>query len=84
MRSFIEDIPVLARKINKGGGDVFRAAMLWLCFKIPILSILQYQGHVRFESKSKICLFYLYATAKSEILICSNEHETCLVNQGSY
>ena len=28
---------------------------------------------------SKICLFYLYATAKSEIQICSNKHETGLV-----
>ena len=26
-----------------------------------------------------MCLFYLYATAKSEIQICSNKHETCLV-----
>ena len=30
-------------------------------------------------TKSKICLFYLYTTAKSEIQICSNEHETGLV-----
>ena len=28
---------------------------------------------------SKICLFYLYATAKNEIQICSNKHETGLV-----
>ena len=26
-----------------------------------------------------MCLFYLYATAKSEIQICSNKHETGLV-----
>ena len=30
--------------------------------------------------KIKICLFYLYATAKSEIQICSNKHETGLVH----
>ena len=29
--------------------------------------------------KSKICLFYLYLTAKSENQICSNKHETGLV-----
>ena len=27
-----------------------------------------------------MCLFYLYATAKSEIHICSNKHETRLVH----
>ena len=26
-----------------------------------------------------MCLFYLYATAKKECLICSNKHETCLI-----
>ena len=26
-----------------------------------------------------MCLFYLYATARSEIQICSNKHETGLV-----
>ena len=39
----------------------------------------QYQGHVRYARKSKICLFYLYATAKSGIQICSNKRETGLV-----
>ena len=29
--------------------------------------------------ESKICLFCLYATTKSEINICSNKHETGLV-----
>ena len=29
--------------------------------------------------KQYICLFYLYATAKNEIHICSNKHETGLV-----
>ena len=29
--------------------------------------------------KSKICLFYLYSAAKSEIQIFSSKHETCLV-----
>ena len=36
-------------------------------------------GTVMYE-KAKICLFYLYATAKSEIQICSNKHETGLVS----
>ena len=30
-------------------------------------------------TKSKICSFYLYATAKREIQFCSNKHETGLV-----
>ena len=52
--------------------------MLWLCFKLPSCLF----GNTRDTSviimyeKSKICLFYLYATAKSEIQICSNKHET--------
>ena len=29
--------------------------------------------------KKQNCLFHLYATAKSEIQICSNKHETGLV-----
>ena len=31
------------------------------------------------HKKSKICLFYLYTTAKSEIQICLNKRETDLV-----
>ena len=31
------------------------------------------------KKQNKICMFYLYATAKSEIHICSNKHETGLV-----
>ena len=31
------------------------------------------------HEKAKFCLFYLYATAKSGIQICSNKHETDLV-----
>ena len=46
---------------------------------IAILSIWQYQEHVRYAWKSKICLSYLYATTKREIQICSNKHETGLV-----
>ena len=38
-----------------------------------------YQGHVRYSLESNICLFYSYATAKSDIHICSNKHETGLV-----
>ena len=49
-----------------------------------MLSIWQYQGHVRYARKSKICVFYIYATAKSEIQICSNKHETGLVHQGHF
>ena len=50
-------------------------AMLW----IAILSIWQYQGHILHAWKITIGLFCLYATAKSEIQICSNKHETGLV-----
>ena len=52
--------------------------MLWLCFKLPSCLF----GNTRDMSlcmKKQICLFYLYATAKSEIQICSNKHETGLV-----
>ena len=31
------------------------------------------------KKKHNMCLFYLNATAKSEIQICSNKHETGLV-----
>ena len=47
--------------------------------EFAILPICQYQWNVRNARKSKIYLFYLYATEKSEIQICSNKHETCLV-----
>ena len=39
-----------------------------------------YQGHASYAWKGKICLFYLYVTAKSEIQICTNKHETGLVD----
>ena len=31
------------------------------------------------KKQNKVCLFYLYATAKSEIQICSNKLESGLV-----
>ena len=31
------------------------------------------------HEKAKKCLFYLYTTAKNEIQICSNKHETGLI-----
>ena len=43
------------------------------------LSIYSYQGHVRYLRETKSYLFYLHATSKNEIHICSNKHETCLV-----
>ena len=32
-----------------------------------------------FKRKQKVCFFYLYAAAKSEIHICSNKHEIGIV-----
>ena len=61
--------------------------MLWLCFKLPYslfgntmdTSIMCKKSTRSLCIKSKICLFYLYATAKSEIQIFSNKYETGLV-----
>ena len=44
------------------------------------IAYLAITGRRPYVPKSKLCLFYLYATAKSEIQICSNKHETCLVH----
>ena len=52
------------------------------CYGYAILSIWQYQGHVRYARK-RLCLFCLYATAKSQIQNCSNKHETGLVHIAS-
>ena len=46
---------------------------------IAHLSIWSYKGHVRYLRECKSYLFYLHATSKNEIQICSNKHETCLV-----
>ena len=48
--------------------------------KIAYLSIWSYKGHVRYLNESKRYLFYLHATSKNEIHICSNKYETGLVN----
>ena len=62
----------------KGVGDLSRAPVLLLCFKLPsFLFDNNRDMHVMHEQA--IFLFYLYATAKSEIQICSNKHETGLV-----
>ena len=58
---------------------MFWDAVLWSCLKLPILYIWSYQGHVRYLRESKRYLFYLHATLKNEIHICSNKHETGLV-----
>ena len=50
--------------------------MLWLSFKLPSCLFGNTRDTSVMHDKSKICLFYLYATAKSEIQICSNKHET--------
>ena len=63
---------------KEGGGYVFCDAVLWLCFKL-LFSIWSYQGHVHFLRGNKSKLFYLHATSKNEIHICSNKHETGLV-----
>ena len=47
--------------------------------KIAYLSVWSYKGHVRYLKESKRHLFYLHATSKNEIHICSNKHETGLV-----
>ena len=47
---------------------------------IACLSIWSYKGHVRNLRVSKSYLFYLHATSKNEIHICSNKHETGLVH----
>ena len=47
--------------------------------EIAFLSIWSYKGRVCYFRESKSCLFYLYATSKNEIQICSNKHETGLV-----
>ena len=41
--------------------DVFGAAVLWVCFKLPscLFGNTMYQGTVRYALKSKLCLFYL-------------------------
>ena len=46
--------------------------------KIAYMSTWSLQGHVRYLRESKSYLFYLNATSKNEILICSNKHETGL------
>ena len=46
-------------------------AMLYIVY----LSVWSYQGHVLYLN-----LYYLHATSKNEIHICSNKHETGLVN----
>ena len=61
MRSFIEDIPVLALKISKkGGGDVFRAAMLWLCFKLQFCLFCNTRDTFVTKVKVKfVCFIYM-------------------------
>ena len=47
---------------------------------IAYLSIWSHQGHVRYLRESKSYLFYIHATSKNEVHICSNKHETGLVH----
>ena len=47
--------------------------------QIAYLSIWSYKGHVCYLRESKSYLFYLHATSKNEIHICSNKHKTGLV-----
>ena len=53
--------------------------MLWLCFKLPICLFGLTKDTFVFLRESKRYLFYLHATSKNEIHICSNKHETGLV-----
>ena len=52
--------------------------MVWLCFKLPPCLFGNTKHTSVLHEKSKMCLFYLYATTKSENQICSNKHETGL------
>ena len=56
--------------------------MLWLCFKLPSCLFGNTGNMSVMHKKAKIGLFYLYKTAKNEIQICSNKHETGLVCPG--
>ena len=74
IRNIIRNTPFLALKISKSGVGVY--------FRTPsyvLLSIWSYQGHVRSIIEAKSYLYYLHATSKSEIHICSNKHKTDLV-----
>ena len=63
---------------KEGGGYVFCDAVLWLCFKL-LFFYLVIPGTRPFLRGNKSKLFYLHATSKNEIHICSNKHETGLV-----
>ena len=74
----MKDIPILALKSFKGEG-VFRIALLWQCFELPFCLFGFTRNTSVIYEKAKSLLFYLYATAKLEIHICSNKHETGLL-----
>ena len=79
MRIFLDDTPVLALKIIKRGVGMYLRPP---CYGYALnchLVYLAIPGTRLLCMKKKICLFYLYATAKSEIQICLNKHETGLV-----
>ena len=58
---------------------MFRATVLLLCYKLSSCLFGNIRDTSVMHEKAKMCLFYLYATAKNEIQICSNKHETGLV-----
>ena len=77
MRIFLEDTPILALKISKKGVGMYLGPPCYgyainchlVCLAIPGTCLLCMK-------KQK-----LFVTAKSEIHICSNKHETCLVKR---
>ena len=60
-------------KSVKRGGDVFRATVLWLCFKLQSCLFGNTRDTSVMHEKAKFVCFN-YATAKSEIQNCSNKH----------
>ena len=79
MRIFISSKPVLALKISKSGVGVYLGTA---CYGYALHCLFVYlveQGTCPLFKNSKDYLFYLHASSKNEIQICSNKHETCLV-----
>ena len=66
---------VIALKTVKVGRVYILGLHFMVMFSIVILSILSYQGPVHYLKGSKIGLFYVYATAKNKIYVCSNKYE---------
>ena len=56
----MKDTPVSALKIIKGGGCVLRAAVLWLCFKLPFcLFDHTWDTPVIYDKAKCVCFIYM-------------------------